>query len=211
MQHDDVSRNVVLPRAAHERRGLRRRARGLRGTEERDFFLMLIPELLGLLLLFLGPLVAVIGISLLKWDGLTSARFVGGANYTALVSDNLFWQSLYNTVYYTILSVGVGTVVAFTVALLWNQPVRGLMLYRALYYMPVIVPAVAGSLVWGHPAQSKLRACQRPPQSGGPPQSAVAAGSHLGQTRHRPVEPVDRRERRGHLPGGPERDPGHVV
>jgi len=150
MQHDDVSRDVVLPRAAaHERRGLRRRARGLRGTEERDFFLMLIPELLGLLLLFLGPLVAVVGISLLKWDGLTSARFVGGANYTALVKDNLFWQSLYNTVYYTILSVGVGTVVAFTVALLWNQPVRGLMLYRALYYMPVIVPAVAGSLVWG--------------------------------------------------------------
>ena len=43
----------------------------------------------------------------------------------------------------------MGTVVAFGVALLWNQPIRGITIYRTLYYLPVIVPAVAGSLVWG--------------------------------------------------------------
>lgn len=127
----------------------RRRPRGLRATEERDFLIMLIPEFLGLLLLLLGPLLAVLGISLLQWDGLTAARFIGLNNYSALVHDSLFWQSLYNTVYYTVLTVLLGTVVAFGVALLWNQPVRGIMIYRTLYYLPVIVPAVAGSLVWG--------------------------------------------------------------
>ncbi len=152
MQRKEVSTDMLggaLPTRSGMVAGRRRRARSIKATEERDFFLMLIPELLGLLLLFLGPLVAVVGISVLKWDGLTAARFVGDGNYTALAKDDLFWQSLYNTVYYTILSVGAGTVVAFAVALLWNQPVRGMMIYRTLYYMPVIVPVVAGSLVWG--------------------------------------------------------------
>src|SRR5690349_1985924 len=125
MQRKDAA--AGLPRdALQTRSGRQRRARSLQATEERDFFLMLIPELLGLLLLFLGPLLAVVGISLLKWDGLTAARLVGGGNYADLAHDPLFWQSLYNTVYYTILSVGAGTIVAFTVALLWNQPVRGM-------------------------------------------------------------------------------------
>jgi multiple sugar transport system permease protein len=127
----------------------RRRPRGLRATEERDFLIMLIPEFLGLLLLLVGPLLAVVGISLLQWDGLTAAHFIGLNNYSSLVHDSLFWQSLYNTVYYTVLTVLLGTVVAFGVALLWNQPVRGITIYRTLYYLPVIVPAVAGSLVWG--------------------------------------------------------------
>ena len=128
---------------------MRLRARGLAAAEERDFWVMLIPELLGLLLLFVGPFAAVIGISTLNWDGLTAPRFVGTGNYTALFHDNIFWLSLYNTVYYTVLSVGVGTILAFSVALLWNQPIRGMPIYRTLFYMPVIIPAVAGSLVWG--------------------------------------------------------------
>src|SRR5207248_5765408 len=81
-------------------RGMRLRARGLAATEERDFWLMLIPELLGLLLLFVGPFAAVIGISTLNWDGLTAPRFVGTGNYATLFNDNIFWLSLYNTVYY---------------------------------------------------------------------------------------------------------------
>ena len=149
MQRNDVAEDVVrAPAGVRTRRGWFR-TRGLQATEERDFFLMLIPEFLGLLLLFVGPLVAVAGISLLKWDGLTSARFIGLQNYSDLFHDDLFWQSLYNTVYYTVLTVGIGTMVAFGVALLWNQPIRGITIYRTLYYMPVIVPAVAGSLVWG--------------------------------------------------------------
>lgn len=147
MHQRDMSRDVAVARPREGQR-VRGRARGLQATEGRDFLLMMIPEILGLLLLFVGPLIAVVGISFLKWDGLTSARFVGVSNYTNLAKDNLFWQSLYNTVYYTVLSVGLGTVVAFGVALLWNQPVRGMGLYRTLYYMPVIVPGVAASLVW---------------------------------------------------------------
>jgi len=128
---------------------MRLRARGLAAAEERDFWVMLIPELLGLLLLFVGPFAAVIGISTLNWDGLTTPRFVGVGNYATLFNDNIFWLSLYNTVYYTVLSVGVGTILAFSVALLWNQPIRGMPIYRTLYYLPVIIPAVAGALVWG--------------------------------------------------------------
>ena len=125
---------------------MRLRARGLAAAEERDFWLMLIPELLGLLLLFVGPFAAVIGISTLNWDGLTTPRFVGTGNYAALFHDNIFWLSLYNTVYYTVLSVGVGTILAFSVALLWNQPIRGMPIYRTLFYVPVIIPAVSAGI-----------------------------------------------------------------
>jgi ABC-type sugar transport system permease subunit len=62
---------------------MRLRARSFAAAEERDF------ELLGLLLLFVGPFAAVIGNSLLNWEGLTTPRFAGVSNYGALFHDNI--------------------------------------------------------------------------------------------------------------------------
>ena len=62
--------------------------------------------------------------------------------------DDLFWKSLRNTLFYAGLSVPLGTVVALGLAVLLNCEVRGRSIYRLLFFMPSIVPAVASAMLW---------------------------------------------------------------
>jgi len=58
-------------------------------------------------------------------------------NYTTMFfNDPRFWKSLFNTAYFTLLSVPVGMVLSIIVALLMNQKVKGIAVYRTIYYLP---------------------------------------------------------------------------
>ncbi len=74
--------------------------------------------------------------------------FQGVENYLELLRDDLILTSLANTSYYAFIGVPLYTVTALVVAFLLNQDVRGVYLFRTLYYIPTIVPAVAGTLIW---------------------------------------------------------------
>lgn len=81
---------------------------------------------------------------------LASARWVGTSNLTKIFTrDRLFWISLYNTAYYVFLFVPVNVLVAFLLALLLSVEIRGINLFRSLYYLPVLTPSVATALTWG--------------------------------------------------------------
>ena len=111
-------------------------------------FLFICPWLIGFLLFTLGPMLWSFALSLYKYD-LAHARFVGLENYRRLVTqDSLFWKSLKVTAIYTVLTVPLGVFGSLLIAILLNQPVRGLRLYRTLFYLPSMVPAVASALVW---------------------------------------------------------------
>lgn len=86
--------------------------------------------------------------SFTNYNILSPAKWIGLANYTALVHDPLFWTALYNTVYYTVITVPLSTVFAIGLAMLLNMNVRGLAIYRTVFYLPAIVPAVASSILW---------------------------------------------------------------
>ncbi len=75
-------------------------------------------------------------------------NWVGLENYRYMMRDNLFWKSLYNTIYYTILAVPIGLGVAITLALAMNQKLREIPLYRAAFYLPSVLPTFAVSLVF---------------------------------------------------------------
>jgi multiple sugar transport system permease protein len=75
-------------------------------------------------------------------------NWVGLENYRYMIRDNLFWKSLYNTVYYTVLAVPIGLGVAITLALAMNQKLREIPLYRAAFYLPSVLPTFAVSLVF---------------------------------------------------------------
>jgi multiple sugar transport system permease protein len=62
--------------------------------------------------------------------------------------DPLIWQSIYNTLYYTLISVPLGLLLALLLALLMNQAIRGIGFYRTIYFLPSLVPPVAGTLLW---------------------------------------------------------------
>lgn len=110
-------------------------------------YLFIAPWVLGFLIFTAGPMAASLVISFAKYD-LYSFRFVGFENYRRLGIDPLFWKALENTVIYAAFVVPVGLAGSLGLALLLNQDVRGQRVFRTLYYMPSLVPAVASALVW---------------------------------------------------------------
>lgn len=116
--------------------------------EARAAYVFASPWLIGLTVLIAGPVVASAVLSFCQYDVLHPARFVGLDNYIQLfTNDPLFWYSLANTGF-MLLSVPIGMAVGLAIALMLNAEVRGMRVYRTLFYMPTLVPVVASSLLW---------------------------------------------------------------
>lgn len=129
--------------------GKRRRLTKAERKEERTFYLLTGPWLLGLLIFFAIPMVASLWISLNQWDMLTPAKFVGLKNYNnAINHDPLFWQSLKVTALYSVFSVPLGLIASLLLSLLLNQAVRGMRLFRTIFYLPAVVSGVSVMVLW---------------------------------------------------------------
>ncbi len=112
------------------------------------FFLFISPWIIGFLVFTAGPMLASIAISFMRWELLSPPQFVGLKNWTAMLEDDLFWQSLKVTSIYTVLNVPVALTFAFLLALLMNVRVRGISFFRTLYYLPSLVSGVAVAMLW---------------------------------------------------------------
>jgi multiple sugar transport system permease protein len=112
-------------------------------------FLFISPWLVGFCAFVAGPMIASLYLSFTKWELLDRPVWVGFQNYiTMFFEDPLFWKSLYNTIYYTFLAVPLGIIAALSLALLLNQDIKGLSLYRTLYYLPTVTSGVATAILW---------------------------------------------------------------
>jgi len=127
----------------------RRRAGGFARRETITFYLLIAPWLLGFLLFVLGPMLASLGISFTRWDLLSPAKLIGLDNYEKLFTrDPLFWQSLKVTAVYTAVYVPLELAGGLVLAMLMNQKIRGVSVFRTIYYLPSVLPAVAFIVVW---------------------------------------------------------------
>lgn len=139
-------------------RRARSRRLGLRRRETIAGVLFALPAIMGFVLWQLGPMMASAVISLTDWQILTPPRWIGLANYVGTVSpghpipgliyDPLFWTSLRVTAMYAALAVPLGLATSFCIALALSQPIRAVGLFRSIYYLPSILPAVASALAW---------------------------------------------------------------
>lgn len=111
-------------------------------------YVFISPWIIGFLLFMLAPLVGVILISFMRWDLISSPKWIGFENYKELFSDPLFWQSIKVTLLYGLGRVPLGILTALGTALLLNQRVKFIGFWRVVYYMPVVLPPVAISLIW---------------------------------------------------------------
>lgn len=111
-------------------------------------FLCLLPWMIGFLSFTLGPMVYSFILSFFEADLLTQMQFVGLSNFRNLFADELFLQSLKVTAIYALTSVPLGIVVALAVAMLLNQKIVGLGVWRTIYYMPSLISGVAVSVLW---------------------------------------------------------------
>ena len=117
-------------------------------VNRRNGLLFCLPWLIGLTVFLIYPLCAAFYYSLCDYSVLLPPVFIGFDNYVDLMKDPLFWKSLYNTAYYAAGSVVLGMVVSLTLALLLNSKVKGLGLYRTIFFLPSLMPVVAGSILW---------------------------------------------------------------
>lgn len=118
-------------------------------------YLFLTPWLIGFLFLFVGPGLASLYLSmsdfdLLKLDSMFSPEnFIGLEHYKFMFTeDDLFWPSLGRTFYFACVGVPLGVIGSMVVAILLNQQLRGVSVYRTLFFMPSLVPLVASVVLW---------------------------------------------------------------
>ncbi|WP_406048870.1 carbohydrate ABC transporter permease [Kribbella sp. NBC_00889] len=117
--------------------------------EARWGVLLALPAIIGFVAFTFLPMIASAVISLTDWTIGAAPKFVGFANYRRMfTADDSFFKSLWATLYYTLGAVPLLLIVAFAVALVLNQPVRGQAVFRVIYYLPAIVPIVANSMLW---------------------------------------------------------------
>lgn len=120
----------------------------LRRREAIDGYLFIMPWLIGFVVWVAGPMIASIILAFMKWDLFSSPEWVGLTNFRELFDTRSVWLSLWNTAYYTFLSVPLTLMVALASAMLLNLPLRGQSGFRTFFYLPAVMPAVANAVLW---------------------------------------------------------------
>jgi multiple sugar transport system permease protein len=128
-----------LARAGLSRKGRRNLRTGL---------LFISPWIVGFLVFLVYPILYTLRISFTQYSGFGEPKWIGLDNYRNLLHDDLFWTSLYNTLYYTALAVPIGVVVAMGLALAMNQPLPEVPIYRAILYLPSVIPLFTLSFIF---------------------------------------------------------------
>ncbi len=124
-----------------------RQRRQLHRTEHRWAMVFVAPPVIGFLLFTLYPVLFAGYASLTNWNGLGPMRFIGLENYTRLLGDQYFHQSLFNTFFYMI-GIPIGLALALLLAIALDRRIPGRTAFRTIYYVPVISSLAAIAIVW---------------------------------------------------------------
>ena len=106
------------------------------------------PGLLLLVVFFAYPLLDTLYLSLHRYNIFSPATFVGLDNFRRAWGDELFWRVLANTLLYAIIVVPALVVLSFFMALLLDNSLRLIKIFRTLYYIPVVTSIVVAGIVW---------------------------------------------------------------
>lgn len=110
-------------------------------------FLFLLPNLLGFVLFTSFPVLASFFLSFFRWDLFTAPEFVGLDNFRALLGDRHVWQAAYNTAF-LMLAIPVNIAGSLFLAVLMNRKLRGIVVFRTVFFLPSIVAGVGTYILW---------------------------------------------------------------
>lgn len=112
-------------------------------------YLYLLPAFVFLFIFTHYPILKTFYLSLFRWNLATPRKeFVGVANYVQAWSTPVFWQVVWNNVLFAVGTIPFSLGVALALALLINQRIRGLAIYRAALFYPTIIPMAAAAMIW---------------------------------------------------------------
>jgi multiple sugar transport system permease protein len=121
----------------------------MKRKEALAFYLCISPWIIGFILFYLGPVIASFYFSLTNWDLLTAPKFIGLQNYVKIFTrDPLYLQSLKVTLIYTFTYVPLDLILGLLIALLLNRPIRGIGIFRTIFYLPSVLTGVAYVVMW---------------------------------------------------------------
>ncbi|MEC5423443.1 sugar ABC transporter permease [Virgibacillus sp. C22-A2] len=111
-------------------------------------YLFIAPTLLGLLIFYIFPLFQTFFYSFTNWGDFGNYSWSGLENYKAMLDNPKIWQSFRNTLIYAFVMVPLSIAVSILVAVLLNQKIKGLTVYRTLYFLPVVTMPAAIGMIW---------------------------------------------------------------
>lgn len=112
-------------------------------------YAFVLPWLIGLVVFSLVPMGWSLYLSFTRYGVLSDAQWVGAANYAAILKpDPIFVQAAVNTAIFAAMSIGLGIISSMAAALLLSLNARGMGVWRAVYYLPSVIPAVSTALLW---------------------------------------------------------------
>ncbi len=111
-------------------------------------WVFVLPVVLATLIFEVLPVFPNLYFGLHTWDGLTPMQWNGLGNYDTLINSSDFWESVEATLLYTVAVVPLTMVAGFSLALLVHQQIPGNLLFRAIFYLPVISSVVATVMIW---------------------------------------------------------------
>lgn len=134
---------MQISRKANGKRQLKRN-----NSKRKTAYLFLLPNFIGFLMFTLIPVLAALFLCFVRWDSANPMCFVGIKNFMRLFHDQTFKISLWNTIYYTVVSVPLTMGISLILAILLDKIVRGVKLLRTIYFFPYITSMVAVAIVW---------------------------------------------------------------
>ncbi len=122
-------------------------ATAMQRRRNRAAYLFLTPAVVFMVVFMFIPLIQVIYFSFTRYNLLTPPVWIGLDNYVKLAQDPLFWQSMLRSLIYLIVTP-ILIVLSIVLAIVVNRPLRGITVFRALYYIPVVISAVAIGMIF---------------------------------------------------------------
>ena len=115
---------------------------------EKKGLLFVLPALIGTFLFIIIPIFCSFGLSFSEWDFLNEIHFVGFSNYKSVFTEPEFLQILINTIVYAVSTTIFAVIIPLLIASIINNRIKGSELFKTIYFLPFITPAVVIAIVW---------------------------------------------------------------
>ncbi|MGB5047487.1 MAG: sugar ABC transporter permease [Caldilineaceae bacterium] len=119
-----------------------------RPDQQWEGYLFILPSFLGFLVFIVLAVAMSLGISFSDWGLRGYKGFTGLLNYQQMFRDPIFWQAVWNSVFYIVMIVPMQLALGLAMAVGLNQAIRGRIFYRLIYFMPVVTTIVAGAIIF---------------------------------------------------------------
>lgn len=110
--------------------------------------IFVLPALVGTFIFIIIPIFCSFALSFTEWDLLNEIKFAGLANYKAVLGEKEFVEILVNTFVYAISTTFFAVIIPLLIASVLNSKIRGAEIYKTIYFLPFITPAVVIAIVW---------------------------------------------------------------